>query len=236
MHAITRNRIDSIQNRDSLNNLVQNEFMFYPVVPGQAVDQGNWKQQVEFLAPQRVGKMENVPLIETKVNPNDTSKDLSLAGRLLEEARSRQEVSTDYQADSVANTFYQADLSDPNSIFRHNNTNVTKISSFAEPQSRKQKTNKITSFSEPRNPLLSYMPLTTFVKSRISINEDDVYEETKKMNFWMIIFSVIAFIIAYRSNNKCKPINRIAKALIASLFGIFYIFIFIIKYSLQNCD
>ena len=52
----------------------------------------------------------------------------------------------------------------------------------------------------------------------------------------MILFSVIAFVMSWFSNDKCKPIKRFFKALIASLFGILYIIIFGIKYSLTNCN
>lgn len=240
MHAITKNRIDTIQSRTTYGESNQNNaagiydtapFMTMPVVPGQAVDQGNWNQQVNFLAPQRVGSRDNVPEIKTDVSILSTSKDKSLAGRLEAEARSLQQHQTDYQADSPALTFYQADLSDPNSPLA-GIQNLKSITGYS-----KSKNHINTRYADDKinaKPLYSYIPLSYVIKNRIRFNNADDF--TNNINWPVLLFSIIAFILSYRANNKCKPTIRIFKALVAALFGLLYIFIYIIKFSLENCN
>lgn len=59
---------------------------------------------------------------------------------------------------------------------------------------------------------------------------------TKEAMMRLFIISILAFIMAWFYNNKCKPVHRILKSVVAFLFAPIYIIVFLIKYTLTNCN
>ena len=73
------------------------------------------------------------------------------------------------------------------------------------------------------------------IKTKYAIGVDDIKEGAKTGLMYIIVFAVVAFLISFFSNSKCKMIPRIVKSIIAALLGLIYIIIFLIKYSLTDC-
>ena len=90
--------------------------------------------------------------------------------------------------------------------------------------------------------MLGYTPLGHMLgendkdKIKTKFAFEEVKDAAKTAMMYMIMFAVIAFSISFFSNNKCKILPRLVKAIIAALLGLIYIIIFLIKYSLTNCS
>ncbi len=83
---------------------------------------------------------------------------------------------------------------------------------------------------------LDLTQIQTLINLGSEIDIWKTYEEVKnKIRTYVILFGIIAFLISFFSNSKCKTIPRLIKSIIAGLLGLVYIILFLIKYSLSNC-
>lgn len=74
------------------------------------------------------------------------------------------------------------------------------------------------------------------IGSQLEIGFSKALDDYKRrVMTYIIIFAIIAFLISFISNDKCKIIPRLIKSIIAGLLGLIYIILFLIKYSLSNC-